>query len=151
MSFFRWNDINLSKNEIRRVKRKIRQVFNALLLLTDLPHTRRDSIPFAQWSPEALGAGSILVSVEKDNWDSNFATSVGATPHCGARLLRLRKPPTRFPPLAVLGGFPPSMFHISDPLVRCPGQDAIKIRTTVKVILSFYVVCTGLEPVTPSM
>ena len=46
---------------------------------------------------------------------------------------------------------PPSMFHISDPLVRCPGQDAIKIRTTVKVILSFYVVCTGLEPVTPSM
>ena len=38
------------------------------------------------------------------------------------------------------------MFHISGPLVRCPGQDAIKIRTTVKVILTFYVVCTGLEP-----
>ena len=43
-------------------KRKIRQVFNVLLLLTDLPHTRRDSVPFAQSSPLALGARSMLVS-----------------------------------------------------------------------------------------
>ena len=35
------------------------------------------------------------------------ATSVGATPHRGARLLRLRKHPMRFPPLAVIGCFPP--------------------------------------------
>ena len=46
------------------LKRKIRQVFNALLLLTDLLHTRRDS---------------------------KSATDIGATPHCGARLLSVEK------------------------------------------------------------
>ncbi len=60
-------------------------------------------------------------------------------------------PNGKCPTVAPLPLLPPSMFHISVPLVRCPGQDAIKIRTTVKVILTFYVVCTGLEPVTPSM
>ena len=45
-------------------KRKIRQVFNVLLLLTDLPHTRRDS---------------------------KSATDIGATPHCGDRFLSVEK------------------------------------------------------------
>ena len=49
---------------MRRVKRKIRQVFNALLLLTDLLHTRRDS---------------------------KSATDMGATPHRGARFLSVEK------------------------------------------------------------
>ena len=46
------------------LKRKIRQVLNVLLLLTDLLHTRRDS---------------------------KSATDIGATPHCGARLLSVEK------------------------------------------------------------
>ena len=60
-------------------KRKIRQVFNILLLLTDLPHTRRDS---------------------------KSATSIGATAHWADRLFRLRKALTKFPPLAVVSAFP---------------------------------------------
>ena len=34
------------------------------------------------------------------------ATSIGATAHRADRLFRLRNPPTRFPPLEVVGGFP---------------------------------------------
>ena len=34
------------------------------------------------------------------------ATSIGATAHRADRLFRLRKPPTRFPPPEVVGGFP---------------------------------------------
>ena len=60
-------------------KRKTRQVFNVLLLLTGLLHTRRDS---------------------------KSATSIGATAHWADRLFRLRKALTKFPPLAVVSAFP---------------------------------------------
>ena len=40
-------------------------------------------------------------------------------PHCGDRLFRARKPPTKFPPLAVVGGFPPPL-PLSLLLIRKP-------------------------------
>ena len=51
-----------------------------------------------------IGPASSVPIGPSGRWAS--ATSVGATPHCGARLLRLRKHPMRFPPLAVIGCFP---------------------------------------------
>ena len=61
------------------------------------------------------------------------ATSVGATPHRGARLLRLRKHPMRFPPLAVIGCFPPvpsGPRHLgpTGPLIRQYRNDMIPLN-----------------------
>ena len=41
------------------------------------------------------------------------AASIGAAPHCGDRLFRLRKALTIFPPPAVVSAFPHSLFQRS--------------------------------------
>ena len=62
------------------------------------------------------GVESFMWSVlDSNQWS---ACSIGATAHWADRLFRMRKPPMRLPPLAVIGGFPPSMFHILMPQVR---------------------------------
>jgi hypothetical protein len=48
--------------KLEKGKEKSAKIINALLFLTDLPHTRRDSIPFAQSSHRHLGAVPVLVS-----------------------------------------------------------------------------------------
>ena len=46
---------------------------------------------------------------ESNPWS---APSIGATPHRGDRLFRARKPPTKLPPLEVVGGFPSPMHSV---------------------------------------
>ena len=51
------------------------------------------------------------------------APSIGATPHCGDHLFRARKPPTKLPPLEVVGGFPSPMHSgIVEPRLASLGQ-----------------------------
>ena len=47
--------------------------------------------------------------------DSNqwSACSIGATAHWADRLFRMRKPPMRLPPLAVIGGFPANFIVVT--------------------------------------